>query len=44
MTKKEFLLEAKTIEEANKVDTDIYRFECYSDSRDRYIFVRRRGK
>ena len=37
-------MEKKTVEDANKVDTDIYRFERFSESRDCYIFVRRRGK
>jgi len=37
-------LERKTVEEANAVNQDVYRFERFSESRDCYIFVRRRGK
>lgn len=35
-------LECRTVEEANAVDLTEYRFERYSESRDRYLFVRRR--
>lgn len=42
--KEPFILEAKTKEEANRIDTEIYRFERFSESRDCYIFIRRRGK
>ena len=40
----DFILELRTREEANRVDLDVYRFDGYSESRDCYIFVRRRGK
>lgn len=43
MDSKEFIKECKTVEEANGVDQTKYRFERYSDSRDCYIFIRRRG-
>lgn len=43
MERKDFILECRTVEEANAVDQGLYRFERYSESRDRYIFVRRRG-
>ena len=35
-------VEAKTIEQANSVNLDIYRFERFSESKGVYIFVRRR--
>lgn len=34
-------LECKTVEDANAVDMDQYRFERFSDSRNAYIFVKR---
>lgn len=36
-------LEMETLEGANQVDMDMYRFERYSETRG-YIFVKRRGK
>lgn len=43
MERNEFILECKTVAEANAVDQAKYRFERYSESRDCYIFIRRRG-
>lgn len=34
--------EAKNVDEANAIDLDIYRFEAYSQTRDVYIFIKRR--
>jgi len=36
--------EARSVEEANGVDLNLYRFERYSETRDVYIFVKRRAK
>jgi len=36
--------EEKSVDAANLVDMSIYRFEGFSNSRDKYIFVKRRGK
>ena len=36
-------IEKKTVEEANKVDLEIYRFERFSENRG-YIFVKRKDK
>lgn len=44
MVEEPFILEVKTKEEANVVDLTKYRLEKFSESRDCYIFVRRRGK
>jgi len=41
---KEFIRECESIEEANAIDLEVFRFEGYSNTRDRFIFVRRRGK
>ena len=35
-------VECKSADEANDVNLDIYRFERYSETRDVYIFVKRR--
>ena len=35
-------LECKSVDEANEVNLDEYRFERYSDTKDVYIFVKRR--
>jgi hypothetical protein len=43
MERNEFIKECKTVEEANGVDQTRFRFEKYSETRDVYIFVRRRG-
>ena len=37
-------LECDSVAEANAVDLSLYRFECYSESRGVYIFIKRRGK
>jgi len=37
-------LECTSVEAANNVDLDIYRFERYSESKGAYIFVRRANK
>ena len=34
-------VEARTVEEANQVDKNIYRLERFSESRQVYIFVKR---
>jgi len=39
-----FAVEARSIEEANTVDLDRYRFERYSESKGAYIFVKRKDK
>ena len=39
---KPMFLEAKTVEEANQVNIKEYRFERYSETKDCYIFVKRR--
>lgn len=44
MGQEPFVLECKTVDEANRVDTKIYRFERYSEARDAYIFIRRGGR
>jgi len=36
-------LEVKDLNEANEVNMEVFRFERFSESRDRYIFVKRRG-
>lgn len=38
-----FIIEAVTVEQANAVDQAKYRFERFSDTRNCYIFIRRRG-
>jgi len=37
-------IECETVEEANTVNLEIYRFERYSDTKGRYIFVVRQRK
>jgi hypothetical protein len=45
VTKEEaFVIEARNPEEANRVDTTLYRFERFSESRGAYIFIRRKDK
>lgn len=34
-------LEKDTLDDANDVDMSVYRFERFSDSRNKYIFVKR---
>lgn len=34
-------IEARTVEEANAVDKNVYRLERFSESRQAYIFVKR---
>ena len=36
-------IEVGSVEEANAVDLTKYRFERYSETKDVYIFIRRRG-
>lgn len=36
-----FAIEAKTVEDADSVDLEYYRFERYSESKAAYIFVKR---
>jgi len=36
-------IEAKTVEEANRIDLKVYRFEAFSETRGVYIFIKRRG-
>jgi len=43
MEKKQFL-EIHDTEEANTVDQETYRLEKYSESRDAWLFVKRKGK
>jgi hypothetical protein len=40
-TNNRHFIEVETEEEANKVDMTKYRFERFSEKRDKYIFVRR---
>lgn len=37
-------IEVETVEEANAIDLSEYYFDHFSDSRNRYIFAKRRGK
>lgn len=37
-------LEIESVEDANRVDMEVYRLERFSDTRNAFIFVRRRGK
>ena len=37
-------VEVETAEEANNIDLSIYRFERFSDTKNCYIFVKRKGK
>lgn len=37
-------LEIESVEDANRVDMNKYRFERFSESRNRYLFVKRSGK
>jgi len=39
--KEKHFLEVESEEEANQVNMDKYRFERYSEKRDKYLFVRR---
>ena len=41
MSVRPFIIECKTAGEANTVDTRLYRFERFSETRDVYIFVLR---
>lgn len=34
-------IEVKTVEEANDIDKTVYRLERFSETRNRYIFVKR---
>lgn len=38
------IIEIRTVEEANAIDKTIYRLERFSEARDCYIFIKRRGK
>lgn len=38
------VIEAKSAAEANAINKDLYRFEKYSETRDVYIYIKRRGK
>ena len=40
--KQQNFIECKSAEEANQINLDEYRFERYSNTRDVYIFVKRR--
>lgn len=35
------VIEAKSAEEANRVDTTLFRFERFSETKNAYIYVRR---
>ena len=37
-------LEISNVNDANIVDISVYRFERYSDKKDAYIFVKRKGQ
>ena len=37
-------IECFTVDEANQVDQDVFRFERFSETKGVYIFVRRRGR
>lgn len=37
-------IECESVDDANKIDMDVYCLVCYSDSKNRYIFKRRKGK
>jgi hypothetical protein len=43
-TEEPFVIEARSVEEANRIDTDKYRFERYSETKSVYIFVRRKDR
>lgn len=36
-----FVIEARTEEEANSINLDLYRFERYSETKNVYIFIKR---
>lgn len=36
--------EIESVDEANKIDLEVWTFIKFSDTRNRYIFKRRRGK
>ena len=45
MTPTDFIVEATTVEEANQIDTTLYRLsERLSEARRSFIFLRRSGK
>lgn len=37
-------IEVESVDEANRIDLNVYRFDRYSETKNRYIFVRRAGK
>ena len=37
-------LEIELLEDANNVNLEVYRFERFSETRNKYLFVKRRGK
>jgi hypothetical protein len=41
MSNAPFIVEAHTQEEANNINTELYRFERFSESKGVYIFVKR---
>ena len=44
MNEKPLIREAETPEEANKLEDEGYRFERFSESRNKYIMIRRSRK